>query len=391
MSVTLTNADNALKTYYLDAVSEQLNVANPFYAKIKQTSDYVFGKEIKKLASFGVNGGVGAGTEEGNLPSASGNNYAQFTATLKNLYGSIEISDKAVRASASNSGAFVNLLNAEMEGLVKSGSFNLSRMLFGDGSGVITTVSSVADGKINVANASCLFEGMLIDVIDSVTDEVVIGYTGRKITFVDRVNKYIKVDGTVSSDDIDSGDKITVQGSFNKEITGIGALFDTSVNSIYGLTKSTNSWLNPYVETNLGTLTESAIQTAIDAIELNSGSQVNYIICSFGVRRALQNLLTESKRFVDTLDLAGGYKAISYNGIPVVADRFCPDGTMYLLNTDDFILHQLCDWEWLSQDDGKILHQVANKPIYSATLVKYAELVCEKPCGQGMISGITEG
>ena len=27
-------------------------------------------------------------------------------------------------------------------------------------------------------------------------------------------------------------------------------------------------------------------------------------------------------------------------------------------------------------------------PTYSATLVKYAELICDKPCGQAKISGI---
>ena len=93
---------------------------------------------------------------------------------------------------------------------------------------------------------------------------------------------------------------------------------------------------------------------------------------------------------METEELAGGYKAISYNGIPVVADRFCPSGTMYILNTDDFTLHQLCDWQWLAGDDGKVLRQVAGKPVYTATLVKYAELICARPYGQGMISGITE-
>ena len=81
---------------------------------------------------------------------------------------------------------------------------------------------------------------------------------------------------------------------------------------------------------------------------------------------------------------------MSYNGIPIVADRFCPKGTMYLLNTNDFTLHQLCDWQWLTGDDGKVLKQVPGKPVYTATLVKYADMICSRPNGQGIISGITE-
>ena len=41
-------------------------------------------------------------------------------------------------------------------------------------------------------------------------------------------------------------------------------------------------------------------------------------------------------------------------------------------------------------EDGKILKQVPGKPIYTATLVKYAELMCARPCGQGALYGITE-
>ena len=123
--VTTATADNALKSYYLGVVSDQLNFAvNPLLARIRQTTSDVWGKDVRKLVRVGVNGGVGAGTEDGELPSAGGNRYAQFVATLKNLYGTIEISDKAIRASANNEGAFVSLLNDEMDGLVKSSAFH---------------------------------------------------------------------------------------------------------------------------------------------------------------------------------------------------------------------------------------------------------------------------
>ena len=112
--VTLTTANNALKEVYLGVLSNQLNTTiNPLLSKINQTSSDVWGKEIRKIAPYGINGGIGAGTEDGELPEAAGNNYDQFVLTLKNLYGKIEISDKAVRASENNVGAFVNLLNAE--------------------------------------------------------------------------------------------------------------------------------------------------------------------------------------------------------------------------------------------------------------------------------------
>ena len=388
--VTMTSADSALKSLYLGVVSEQLNTGvNPLLAKIKQTSQDVWGKEIRRLAQYGINGGIGAGTEDGNLPAAAGNNYDQFVLTLKNLYGTIEISDKAVRASENSVGAFVNLLNAEMEGLLKASSFNFGRMLFGDGNGTLATIKSINSGVITLDSAKNVVEGMVIDFLNP-DGSAITGVTARRITGVDRAGKTITVSGaTVTSSEVPAGSIITIQNSYGQEITGLKAIFkDTG--SIYGLDRATHKWLIPYIKENVGEISETVIQRAIDELEENSGSKVNFIVCSSGVKRAYQEHLATYKRNVDVMELKGGYKALSYNGIPVISDRFCPEGTMYLLNTDDFALHQLCDWKWLEGEDGRVIKQVANKPVYSATLVKYADLICTRPCGQAMLTGITE-
>ena len=90
------------------------------------------------------------------------------------------------------------------------------------------------------------------------------------------------------------------------------------------------------------------------------------------------------------MELSGGYKALTFNGIPLISDRFVDEGEMYLLNSSEFKLHQLCDWKWLENEQGRILRQTPGKPTYAATLVKYAELVCDKPAGQAKLTGITE-
>lgn len=389
MAVNLTNADSALKSVYLDAITSQLNDnVNPFLAAIEKSTNDVYGKEVRKLSIFGMNGGVGAGTEDGDLPNATGNNYSQMVTTLKNLYGVIEISDKAIRASENNAGAFVNLLNAEMDGLIKSSTFNFGRMLFGNGSGIVSTVKAVSEGLILVDNIQNFIEGMVVDFRDPSGNII---DANRRIKLIDNANSVICLHGepsTLSKTPV--GTLITVQGSYGHEITGLGAIFDDESTTLYGLERFDNPYLNPHFVYDAGEIDELTIQTALDTIEANSGQSVNFIVCSWGVRRALQKLFSENKRVIDTVELAGGYKAMSYNGIPIVVDRFCPKGTMYLLNTNDFALHQLCDWQWLADDEGKVLHQIPGKPVYSATLVKYADLICSRPNGQGVIKGITE-
>lgn len=183
------------------------------------------------------------------------------------------------------------------------------------------------------------------------------------------------------------GAKIYVQGSKDNELTGLEAIFGEG--NLYGLSRSTYQWLQPYVNSSSVTMDDITLQATVDAIEDRSGNEVNFIACGRGARKAYQQYLTYYRRNIDVAELAGGFKAITFNGIPVVADRFIDDKTAYFLNTKDFNLHQLCDWQWLEGEDGKILKQNAGFPSYSATLVKYADLVCDRPAGQAKLSNIS--
>lgn len=389
--VTLATADNALKSVYLGVVSDQLNIkSNPLLSKIKQSTADVWGKEVIKLAPFGLNGGIGAGTEDGALPQSFGNQYVQFKSTLKNLYGKIELSDKAIRASQHSAGAFVNLLNAEMEGLIKASSFNLGRMLYSDGSGKLLksfTHASGSDALTSCDQVKAFMEGMTVEVFDT-NNGTKLDNSVRRVVNVDRSGKGVKFSGGFEGQLSDSNHAITMQNSYGNEITGLGKIFGGD-DSLYGVNRNTYSWMQPYVKSNVGEISDVTIQEAIDYLDEVTGSNVDFITCSSDVKRAYQTYLSTFRRNIDYMDLEGGYKAMSFSGVPIISDRFIEDGTMYLLNTKEFVLHQLCDWEWLEGDDGRILKQALNSPTYMATLVKYAELICDKPNGQAKLTGIT--
>lgn len=387
--VTLNSAEEALKTLYLGVVSDQLNTStNPLYNAIEKTSSDVWGKEIVKLVPFGLNGGISAGDEDGNLPDAAGNNYERFTLELKNLFGKISISDKAIRASESSAGSFVNLLNAEMEGLLRASKFNFGRMLYGDGSGKLATVvdfpTNTNPNVFKVDSVRNLMEGMVIDVYSQGNATV----HGRRIVNIDRDQNIVTINGTAGANNLlSSGDYITLQNSLGRELTGLGAIF-AKEGKLYGLNKSDYSWLTPYTNELTTAFTISDMQKAIDKVEERAGSSINFIAASSDARRVYLNELMTERVNIDYMNLDGGFKAVSYNGIPVVSDRFVPEKSMYLLDTKDFKLHQLCDWKWLEGQDGRILHQDANKATYTATLVKYADLICDRPFGQARITNI---
>lgn len=386
--VTLQTADKALKDYYLGVIKEQLDVGtNPFLAMIEKTSEDVYGKEIKKIVTHGINGGIASGSESGSLPAAMGNAYAEFALPLKNLYGSIEISDKALRASETGSATAVSLLNAEMNGLIKASKDNFSRMLFGDGTGYLCKIVSISDDKLSatVDDVKNITEGMLVDVY--LGDSIDTRYSANRITDVDKENS--KIYFTKAMKDTPKNSALYVSGSKNQELTGLGAIFSDSAASLYGLEKSANRWLNPNVKT-VASLSYEDVAEMLDTVEEKGGKGADVIVCSWKVRRILQKILVKAGVTPAACETEGGYKSIAFNGIPVIVDKHCPEGHMYFLNTEDFKICQLCDWQWLDEGDGRILRKIPGKAAYSATLVKYADLLCEKPCGQGLIKGITE-
>ena len=386
--VTLQTADKALKDYYLGVIKEQLDVGtNPFLAMIEKTSEDVYGKEIKKIVTHGINGGIASGSESGSLPAAMGNSYAEFALPLKNLYGSIEISDKALRASETGSATAVSLLNAEMNGLIKASKDNFSRMLFGDGTGYLCKIVSISDDKLSatVDDVKNITEGMLVDVY--LGDSIDTRYSANRITDVDKENS--KIYFTKAMKDTPKNSALYVSGSKNQELTGLGAIFSDSATSLYGLEKSGNRWLNPNVKT-VASLSYEDVAEMLDTVEEKGGKGADVIVCSWKVRRILQKILVKAGVTPAACETEGGYKSIAFNGIPVIVDKHCPEGHMYFLNTEDFKICQLCDWQWLDEGDGRILRKIPGKAAYSATLVKYADLLCEKPCGQGLIKGITE-
>ena len=140
----------------------------------------------------------------------------------------------------------------------------------------------------------------------------------------------MRVSGASLADEaMDSGTEIVMKGCRNNEIPGLKAIFNTNSASLYGVYRDENKWMEPYVKNAVGNLNEMILQTAFDNIEARSGSAPNVIICSWGVRRSLQKIFNNNNTKIGMMELMGGYKAMTYNGVPIIADvkllfyRFC--------------------------------------------------------------------
>jgi hypothetical protein len=74
-----------------------------------------------------------------------------------------------------------------------------------------------------------------------------------------------------------------------------------------------------------GALTLAKLDEAIDKCQ----QMPNIIICSRTGRRILQGLLQAQQRFVNTVEIKGGFRVMEYAGIPVLTSTAIPDTCVY--------------------------------------------------------------
>lgn len=382
--LNMTAASEALKINYLPALRYQLNTANPILSVIERNSESVVGSEIRMALRYGRQGGVGNRAEDGVLPSPNSRKTKQASFGTKNLFARIQISDKTMKASRSRDGAFVSLLEAELEDAQADAKDMMARQVFGDGTGKLATFGAATTQTVlPVSSTQYFVEGMYIDIMDNANTVKV---TQREVIAVDDVAGTITISGAAVT--TVATDYAVLFGNYGQELTGFAAVFQND-NTLYGINRAQNKWFNPTLKSAMGSISEVGIQKLIDDVDRKAGSKTNFLLSSYGVRRAYQDLLLATKRTTDVMTLKGGYETLTFNGMPFAVDKYAPNGTLFGLDLSTWNLYHIEDWDWLSED-GAVLHRVSDRPVWEASLVRYCDLGCSKPKGNFMATGITE-
>lgn len=131
-----------LKDFYLGPIRGQLNRDNLIYRRLARNSEIVDGQQIVIPLHVGRSRGVGATYDGGILPQAGRQGYARTTTRPKYNYGSIRISGPAMGASRTARGAFIQVLESEIRGMIKDSKSDLNRQAWADGSGRLAIVEA---------------------------------------------------------------------------------------------------------------------------------------------------------------------------------------------------------------------------------------------------------
>lgn len=400
MAQNLITFEKALKENYLPVWRNGLTTEpTALLGKIKKVP--LKSNKIVATAPVGLSGGFGFGAEGLATPAAGGVKFERFETNAKDMYVNIAISTKAVRLTGSG-GAMANALDTEVKAAYETAKWNVGRSLFGNGDGILAeceavtggntitlkTVTTVEDEEGNaIANSNphrLIKEGLIVDIYaKGATEDDAPQAKGVRIVAVDRVNNKVTVSGPALT--IGEG-FITVQNSYKKEITGLGAIFDTNVSTIYGVDRTNNAYLFPTVINANTDIDDSVIWDALEGAETYKNSKIDMIMMGKSAyKHYIEYLRTNNVRVESmTKEITGGFKAIDYafgnRSVDVVYDQFIPDDEAWCIESGALELHTQ-EWDFADLQGGGIFNLMENSSVYRALLANYGDLICTNPGG----------
>ncbi len=379
----LNTFEKALKENYLPVWRNQLGIEpSPLLSKIKKVP--LASNKIVASAPVGLSGGFGFGEEGKATPAAGGVRFERFETNAKDMYVNVVISAKAVRLTGS-AGAMANALDTEVKGAYATAKWNVGRALFGNSTGVLAKLSALgtAGNVLTVDDTKNLKEGLIIDIYKTGGAAPVAGGAGRRIIAVDRAGKKITVSGDAQT--FEAG-FITVQNSYNREITGLGTIFDDTVTSIYGLTKADNLFLKPVVHDAGGDIDDGIITKALREAKNDKNSNIDTILCGDEAYDNYVNYLRVNNIRVEDMShtVNGGFKAIKFifgnMEVDILNESFVPEKEMWGVDSTALELHSQ-EWNFAELQGGGIFNLMENQSVYRALLANYGDLICTNPGG----------
>lgn len=406
MSANLTTLSDILKEYYLGPVAEQLNNEVLLLSRLESRSEDLVGKRAYVPLHHGRSGGIGARAEGVALPSAGRQDYDKAVYDLKYLYGRVEVTGPSMAKTKNETGAFLQALKSELDGIRNDLKKDLARQVYGNGTAVVGTVAAGAANSTTVAVVGSevirkgqLYPGFVATIYDaSATADLAGTHT---VSAVDISAGTVTFSAAVGAT-FAAGDTIRRAGvatyspaegntySLSDEIDGIQRIVADSATALGGITPTgANAWWDNQRVAVSGALTLEAIQKGLNLARIAGGMPTS-VITSLGVQREFYDLLDQAVQYTnpESLNYAAGFKTLSYNGMPIIADIDAPYGKMYIMDEATMKVFSDQDWHFLDAD-GMTLRQVTGFDKFEAIMARYMNLGATRRNNQVVLTGIT--
>ena len=443
----LTGADAVLKIVYEGAVRDLLNSKTVTNRLLNRdlAGLTVSGSSVRGSIRTQRNIGNQYIPEGAKIPVAGKQDTTQTQWRTRYNYGRAQVTGQFITATGQSRGAFIEGLDYEINGLAQDMHHEQQRVIFSDGSGRLAKVSATnnlaasevltladAGGIVSQANGTQYIEnGMRVCFFDNTAegsqgifsptdanyrDADTSGIATFTVSAVDYTAGTVTINNLTNTDIVanDYMYKATEAGLLAvtpdesaraQEMFGLAAAISNVNPPVYGVAaqpeglqhfgnidRSSQPLWRSTVVSNGGVpvpFSQSMFQQAIDTTDIAADGRVRYMITTHGIRRQFASELIDQKRYPAVMDLDGGFKAVTYNGIPIIVDKDCTRGRVYGIDPEVMAIIKEKDWGFVDRD-GRVLQRIVDFDAYEVTMCVYQQLVCTAPNRQFVIQDIQD-
>lgn len=397
---TLTTVTNIMKEVYQGRIQDQLQSEIVGIKRIERSSAGVTHEVGGKYVTFPVrvrrNPSIGYRNELEQLQNPGYQGYASVRTGLRYGYGRVRISGQVMQLAKTNSQAFANAMDMEVNGLKNDIAKDVNRIFYGDGTGALaaTTAAGAASASYTATNPQYLEVGQVVDIVTPATGNI--KATALTINAVNYTSGVVTLSTTATWA---IGDVIVRTGngrlsSVNREPNGLASIV-SDTGALYNIDPATEPVWKAINNNNSGinrALSEGLMIRLTDDVRRNGG-QTSLVLTSLGVRRSYFNLLVQQRKYTNTKEFAGGLTGLTFNNgreIPVVEDVDAPTNKLWFLDESAFTIYRSQDWSWLDTD-GEVWKWYRDYDAFEAVLSSYWELGIKQRNANGVLADITEG
>lgn len=392
--------DHILNDMFLPAVADTVINPNELLRILPRDKTRVQGKNVVYPIHIGRNLGGNAIAAGGDLPDPGSQQYDGYSFPIRHIYQRILFDGISMDASRTDVASWLRVVESEVKGASMDMARRRNRIFNNDGSGRLaevatggvsgTTITAVVNPDIEqgagVPSADFAptkfikvgarvqfsegpsFANANTTTVASITSDTVFEVaSGTGITQNDWITE-VSVDTAVPT--------VATSSGFQNEPMGLAGIFSDAdpndgVTGFQGILSAAGDGFNQAnVLDNSGTLrdlSEALLQKAYsDTIRIGEGN-VDCLFGSFGIVNTYIDLLIADKRFNSPTNLEGGSTAVTFNGIPWIADRDAYSNRVYFLDKSNIRVYVLAEPQWMNYD-GSSYHRLENKDAYQATL-----------------------
>mgnify|MGYP003646768094 CR=1 FL=1 len=445
---TVFSLDKILKEFYAGPIRDQLNNEMLVFELFNRRKMNWVGRRVIMPVRVSRNNSGAFAPDNGALPPAGQQGYADLTIPSKYLYGRMSITGPAIAQAKASVGAFVNGLQQELDGAVETVK-NAADLACFTGGGAVGFVNDRAAAASTMPFSGNL-EGLPGSAAPGIPCVVVRNDTYAVIAAGAAGALFVRQSATAGSaqfvTNLGAGNNLDLTGlakgaaatvvilaldaalAFPTENQALGiygnlgaGYFDAAVlagaaPTHFGADRTTatgSTVLQSTIQSVENTVASAApgagartpvdtkrMQGILDSIADQSGESPDCMIAHYIFRQEYTSLMsftseaaavgiaTSRSKSVDSGDPGFNMGALSFNGIPLKVARQCGKGLLIFLNLKSWVVAEV-QAPGMADLDGSVLSREAGADAYEAFVRYYYNTVCTAPNRNGILTGIS--